>query len=98
MRITEKDLTKLVERLNKLTNSPTTCMDENRVTNIGHFCLDYAYGGVQLQRVCNKAGGVSDVFNARYTSKKELYNLIHAFISGYEMAVAEGESSQTHTL
>lgn len=89
MRITEKDLTKIVERLNELTGSPLTYMDENRKTNIGHFCLDYAYGGVQLQRVCNHSGGVSTFLNSGYTTKRELYNLIHAFIDGYK--TAEGE-------
>lgn len=82
MRVTEKDLTKLVERLNELTSSPLTYMDENRKTNIGHFCLDYAYGGVQLQRVCNHSGGVSTFFNTGYTTKGGLYNLTHAFIDG----------------
>ena len=86
MRITEKDLTKLVARLNELTGSPLTYMDENRKTNIGHFCLDYAYGGVQLQRVCNHSGGVSTFFNTGYTTKRELYNSIHAFIDGYKTA------------
>ena len=86
MRITEKDLTKIVERLNELTGSPLTYMDENRKTNIGHFCLDYAYSGVQLQRVTNCSGGVSTFFNTGYTAKRELYNLIHAFIDGYKFA------------
>ena len=86
MRITEKDLTILVARLNELTGSPLTYMDENRKTNIGHFCLDYAYSGVQLQRVTNYSGGVSTFFNTGYTTKRELYNLIHAFIDGYKMA------------
>lgn len=89
MRITEKDLTKIVERLNELTGSPLTYMDENRKTNIGHFCLDYAYGGVQLQRVTNCSGGVSTFFNTGYTTKRELYNLIHTFIDGYKTAKEE---------
>lgn len=86
MRITEKDLSKAVERLNELTGSPLTYMDENRKTNIGHFCLDYAYGGVQLQRVCNESGGVSTYLHSGFTTKKDLYNLIHAFIDGYKLA------------
>jgi len=89
MRITEKDLSKAVERLNELTGSPLTYMDENRKTNIGHFCLDYAYGGVQLQRVCNLSGGVSTVFHCGYITKGGLYNLIHAFIDGYKLAKDE---------
>ena len=86
MRITEKDLNILVARLNELTGSPTTYFGEDRKTNIDHFCLDYAYSGVQLQRVCNHSGGVSTFFNTGYTTKKDLYNLIHAFIDGYKMS------------
>ena len=85
MRITEKDLNKAVERLNKLTGSPLTYMNEDRKTNIGHFCLDYAYGGVQLQRVCNHCGGVSNVLHSGFVTKKELYSLINAFTLGYEL-------------
>ena len=85
MRITEKDLDKAVERLNKLTGSPLTYMNEDRKTNIGHFCLDYAYGGVQLQRVCNHSGGVRDVLITGFVTKKELYAQIHAFIRGFEL-------------
>ena len=89
MRITEKDLNKAVERLNKLTGSPETYMNEDRMTNIGHFCIDHAYGGVQLQQVCNCSGGVRDVLNSGFVPKKELYALIHALIAGYELAKVE---------
>lgn len=86
MRITEKDLGILVDRLNKLTGSPASYFGEDRKTNVGHFCLDWAYGGVQLQRVCNECGGVSVVFSCGYTTKRSLYDLIHAYIKGYELA------------
>lgn len=86
MRVTEKDLTKVVERLNELTESPMAYFGEGRKTNIDHFCLYYAYGGVQLQRVCNESGGVSTYLHSGFTTKKDLYNLIHAFIDGYKLA------------
>lgn len=89
MRVTERDLDNVVLRLNLLTNSPAEYFNEERKTNIRHFCLDYAYGGVQLQRVTNHSGGVSTVFNCGYTTKKELYSLIHAFIDGYKLAIDE---------
>ena len=86
MRVTERDLDNAVLRLNELTGSPKSYFNDERKTNIGHFCLDYAYGGVQLQRVVNQSGGVSTVFNCGYITKGGLYNLIHAFIEGYKTA------------
>lgn len=89
MRITERDLDKTVLRLNELTGSPTSYFNDERKTNIGHFCLDCAYSGVQLQRVVNHSGGVSTVFNCGYTTKRELYSLMQAFVEGYKVAKDE---------
>ena len=94
MRVTKKMLKNKVNELNKITGSP---VDYYRIdkspgdifqvkhTNKNHFCLAGAYGGYQLQRVCNSGGGVNSFFNTGYTSKKELYNLISAFIDGIEL-------------
>lgn len=88
MRITEKDLKIAVARLNKLTNSPETYFNAERKTNVGHFCLDFADGGIRLQRVCNESGGVQVIFSCGYTTKRALYDLIHAYIAGYELAIS----------
>ena len=61
-RITIKHLEGLVNRLNKITNSPaeySTRTDGKFNANVGHYCLDQAYSGVKLQRVVNEGGGVN---------------------------------------
>jgi hypothetical protein len=88
MRITEKDLERIVLTLNTLTDSPIAYFGENRKVNIGHFCLDWAYGGVQLKRVVTESGGVTLIFPCGYVTKKDLYWLIDAYITGIELANA----------
>jgi hypothetical protein len=86
-RITEKQLGSLVAYLNKITNSPADYSDRETGhfrAHIGHYCLAGAYGGVQLQRVCNEGGGVSEPLGGGYGTKRELYEKIHAFIRGIE--------------
>jgi 2',3'-cyclic-nucleotide 2'-phosphodiesterase (5'-nucleotidase family) len=80
MRVTKTMLENKVDYLNKITNSPRRyCTTDNL---IGHFCISGAYGGYELQRVCNNGGGVTTPLNTGHIPKKELYNLISAFIDG----------------
>lgn len=86
-RITIKHLEAVVSRINKLTNSPSTYWNEGegkRTININHFHLDGAYGGYALCRTVNDAGGVTDIFRVGNVSKRELYELMHAFMIGLE--------------
>lgn len=87
-RITDKMLEGRALRLNKLTGSPLTYarVDDNgrRIINVGHFHIDYAYGGVQLVRTCNEGGGVSTPLVAGHLKRRELWGLINAFIDGIE--------------
>ena len=87
--ITQKDLENLVARINEATKSPETPWnhDDGKITaNIGNYHLDYAYGGVKLERMCNEGGGVNTVSTAwvygGYGTKRELYNWMKAFLSG----------------
>ena len=80
MRITEKDLKAVCARINTITNSPDKPY-LNGVAQIGNFHVSSAYGGWNLQRMVNKSGGVNVVFSG-YQPKKDLYNQMHAFISG----------------
>ena len=65
-RVAEKDLENIVARINRMTGSPLTAYtksaDKPVESNIGHYHLDYAYGGVTLYRMANTAagGGLSD--------------------------------------
>ena len=83
MRINTSDLEILVKRLNNITNSPEAYMTDGKC-NIGHYCLSWAYGGVQLQRVCTDGGGITNVLGGGYCTKRELFEKMHAFISGIE--------------
>lgn len=83
MRITTSDLEAAVKRLNKITGSPETYITNGKC-NIGHYCLSWAYGGVQLQRVCSDGGGINNVLGGGYCTKRELYEKMHAFIAGIE--------------
>ena len=77
MRITQRDLENKVARLNRMSG-----FENPKYSDIGSYCLDYAYGGVALHKYCNEHGGIHDVFNMGHMPKKELYNLIHAFEIG----------------
>lgn len=89
-RITEKDLQGMINRLNRVTNSPMTYSDKQPdgrfKSNVGHYHLDWAYGGVKLMRTVNESGGVTCPVSMGYETKKDAYYMIHAFISGIESA------------
>jgi hypothetical protein len=79
MRINQSDLDNKVERLNRIKfDTPP------EYSTIGAYCLDYAYGGVQLHQYMNESGGVTDIFRQGYMTKRELYNLICAYEGGME--------------
>ena len=84
MRVSKKMLENKVDQLNNITNSPMQYFGDYDV-NVGHFCISGAYGGYELQRTCNNGGGVRTFFNTGHIPKKELYNLICAFINGIEL-------------
>ena len=85
MRVTKEMLENKVDHLNNVTDSPRKYFsnDGKFTVNIDHFCISGAYGGYELQRTCNNGGGVTTPFNTGHIPKKELYNLISAFIDGY---------------
>ena len=87
MKVTKKDLTATIDRLNRVTNSPETPwkrVDGRNVAQIGNYHLSEAYGGYELCQMMSEGGGVSDTLKSGHVPKKELYNLIHAFLRGIE--------------
>ena len=76
-RITEKMLQAMVDQINEMKgfNNP-------KYSTIDSYVLDYVYGGVSLHRYTNEHGGISDVFRNGHMPKRELYNLIRAYITG----------------
>lgn len=91
-RITQKDLEVLTGRINKATKSPMTSYTKDNPTgrfrgNIGNYHLDYAYGGVMLVRMSNQSGGIETISAGGYGTKRELYNWMRAFLSGFFAAI-----------
>jgi hypothetical protein len=85
MRITNKMLDILADRINKLAGTPMTYMNkETREINIGHYHLDCAYGGYKLVQTDNNGGGIHTISESGYTTKRNLYNEMRMFIAGLE--------------
>ena len=87
-RTTQKDLEGLVNRLNRITgnNEQPYGKDANGrfKANIGSYLLDGAYGGWKLAQSDNEGGGQRNPIYMGYVSKRECYNMIHAYIQGIE--------------
>jgi hypothetical protein len=92
-RITEAQLKAIVERINRVTNSPLEPWGRdaagNHRANIGNYHLSYAYGGVELDRMTNAGGGVTCPLGSGHTTKRELANKMWAFLAGLEAKNAQ---------
>ena len=91
-RITEKNLQAMVDRLNRLTNSPLepyAKVGDKYIAQIGNYHLSHAYGGVSLERMSNDGGGVTQPFGCGHVSKRDLYNRMQAFLSGLDAGKGE---------
>lgn len=90
MRITEKDLQAMCDRINRMLDKPLdpyARTEGNSGANIGCYHLSHAYGGVALHQMVNDGGGVRDIFGG-HMPKRELYERMHAFIKGIEEVTA----------
>jgi len=90
-RITEKDLQGRIDWLNSLTGhnlQPYGPKAGGYVANPGNYHLDSAYSGHGLAQMC-EGGGVRKIIGGFYP-KKELYELLNAYISGIEDAKSKG--------
>ena len=91
-RITDKQLDNLCQWLNELTGSPleysTRTPQPDGSTkfkaNVGHYHISHAYGGVCLHRVVNEGGGINTPIIGNHVPKRELFNLMHAYIKGLD--------------
>jgi len=89
MRVTMQDLENRVERLNVLTNSPLETyvrLDDRNIAQIGNFNIYGAYVKFGLHRITNEGGGCTSMHINGLHSKRELYDLLGAFIAGIEFA------------
>ncbi len=90
-RITVQNLEAVVARINRIAGTPQeaySLVDGKYVANIGNYHLSGAYGGYQLHQMMNDGGGIHDVLRCGYTSKRELYYRLHAFVAGLETQTA----------
>lgn len=86
-RITNSNLESLVLRINKTLKRPETPYTregERNKANIGNFHLSFAYGGICLHEMHNEGGSVNTVLNTGYTTKRELWDAMQAFLKGIE--------------
>jgi len=82
MRITKEQLENQVLLLNEFTgqNKEMFSKDDTQVqtgANIGHYYIDYSYGGVKLEQIVNNGGACREITNYRLT-KRELYYVLHS--------------------
>ena len=75
-RITEKHLKNMLQRINEKAGFPSPNYSE-----VGSYTLDYAYGGVKLEKFDNDKGGVSSITSG-FCPKRETYDLMRAYLSG----------------
>jgi len=89
MKISKAELEGSIKRLNILTGAkpePYTRTEDGKFqANVGTFYLAGAYGGWKLEKIVSDTGAVSDPLRCGYVSKKELYNLIWAFMNGIDL-------------
>jgi hypothetical protein len=86
-RITQKMLEGKADYLNKITGSPAEQWHKDRINgkykaNIGNYHISYAYGGASLHRMVSEGGGVSTPLGHGHVPKRELLNLMEAYIRG----------------
>lgn len=84
-RITEKQLEAVCDLINRETGSPKAPwlkQDGKLVGQVGNYHISHAYGGVCLHRMSNEHGGVSDVFFCGHVPKRDLFERMHAFLTG----------------
>lgn len=89
-RVTDAQLKLVCDRINKTFNLPTEpytkttdVLGNNKyIPNEGVYRLTYAYGGVSLVRMVGTEGAKANVFGRGHMPKRELYDLMHAFITG----------------
>lgn len=93
-RITIKDLRAVCDRLNRVTGSPMEYAQPYQkgvpfCSNVGNYHISQAYGGYCLHRVSNTGGGVSTPLSTGHIPARDLYDRMHAYLSGF--AAGKGE-------
>lgn len=83
-RITKFVLEQMIDTLNRITGSPLKAwetVDGNLTANVGHYFLQGAYGGWQVQKIVTDGGGTVHISEG-YKSKREVYEFLRAYMDG----------------
>lgn len=100
-RITEKQLQHLVNRINDVMGTPLTMFPADYATNRdqgrneGHYCLNFANGGVSLHQVgklTRNGQGERDTLECGHTTRRDLFNQMHAYLRGAEAMAKQREN------
>ena len=86
-RITRKQLEFFCERINNAKKTPAKPyerIDGSLVGQIGNYHLSGAYGGVCLHQTMTEGGGVRDVFSCGHVTKRDLYQMMRAYLAACE--------------
>ena len=86
-RTTNKQLEFLCARINaaqKTPAKPYERIDGSLVGQIGNFHLSGANGGVSLHQTMTEGGGVRDVFSCGHVTKRDLYQMMRAYLAACE--------------
>jgi len=83
-RTTRKQLEFLCERINNAKKTPLAPYNDKLVGQIGNFHLSAAYGGVSLHQTMTEGGGVRDVFSCGHVTKRDLYQMMCAYLVACE--------------
>ena len=70
-----------IKRINTIQHSPLQPYIGN-VGQVGCYYLSAQYGGYSLCRITNESGCDMDVLGCGHVTKRELFNLMQAFMSG----------------
>lgn len=94
MRITDKILHAKIDALNQLTGSPANPYTRNQETgkltaNVGSHYLGHDYGGTNVYRIANEAGGITTPLGNHTRPRRELAEAIDQFTAGYTAAAAQ---------
>lgn len=85
-RITIKDLNSVCKRLSVITKTPDVPYKRNAegrlVAQVGCYFIDEAYGGYKLMQMTSDGGSCREVLATGFTTKANLYQAIHAYMSG----------------
>jgi hypothetical protein len=85
--ITTKMLQGKINLINSLTGNaqdPWVTREDGKGcdANVGNYHLSGAYGGVCLCQHMNEGGGETDVFSCGHVTKRQLFDLMGAYIRG----------------